>query len=111
MKKNILNFFYAIDKRFWGDDIYTNRYFASVCLLFVALQGGGTIFRSWFGWNVEMNIISTIGLSSIIFGSNLFESIVAAKPKIAFLRSLLTFGCFVAAFALGYLGSGGKPCV
>ena len=53
MKKNILNFFYAIDKRFWGDDIYTNRYFASVCLLFVALlgalQGGGTIFRSWFG--------------------------------------------------------------
>lgn len=107
MKKNILNFFYAIDKRFWGDDIYTNRYFASVCLLFVALlgalQGGGTIFRSWFGWNVEMNIISTIGLSSMIFGFNLFESIVSAKPKIAFQRSLLIFGCFIVAFLLGYL--------
>lgn len=107
MKKNIFNFFYATDKRLWGDDIYTNRYFASVCLLFVALlgamQGGGSILNSWFGWNVEMNIISTIGLSSLIFGFNLFESIVSAKPKIAFLRSLLTFVCFVAAFALGYL--------
>ena len=39
----------------------------------------------------------------MIFGFNLFESIVSAKPKIAFLRSLLTFGCFVAAFAPGYL--------
>ena len=107
MKTNILNFFYAIDKRFWGDDIYTNRYFASVCLLFVALlgamQGGGSILNSWFGWDVDMNVIFTIGLSILVFSYNLFESIVSAKPKIAILRSLLIFVCFVAAFVLGYV--------
>ena len=107
MKKNILNFFYAIDKRFWGDDIYTNRYLASVSLLFVALlgamQGGGSILNSWFGWDVEMNILTTIELSILVFGYNLFESIVSAKPKIAILRSLLILLCFVAAFVLGYV--------
>lgn len=107
MKKNIFNFFYAIDKRFWGDDIYTNRYLASLSLLFVALlgamQGGGSILNSWFGWDVEMNIISTIGLSILVFGYNLFESIVSAKPKIAILRSLLILLCFVATFVLGYV--------
>ena len=107
MKKNILNFFYAIDKRFWGDDIYTNRYLASLSLLFVALlgamQGGGSILNSWFGWDVEMNILTTIELSILVFGYNLFESIVSAKPKIAILRSLLILLCFVAAFVLGYV--------
>lgn len=107
MKKNIFNFFYAIDKRFWGDDIYTNRYLASLSLLFVALlgamQGGGSILNSWFGWDVEMNIISTIGLSILVFGYNLFESIVSAKPKIAILRSLLILLCFVATFVLVYV--------
>ncbi len=107
MNKNIFNFFYAIDKRLWGDDIYTNRYLATLSLLFVALlgamQGGGSILNSWFGWDVEMNIISTIGLSILVFGYNLFESIVSAKPKIAILRSLLIFVCFIAAFVLGYV--------
>lgn len=107
MKKNILNFFYAIDKRFWGEDIYSNRYLASVSLLFVALlgamQGGGSILNSWFGWDVEMNILTTIELSILVFGYNLFESIVSAKPKIAILRSLLILLCFVAAFVLGYV--------
>lgn len=107
MNKNIFNFFYAIDKHLWGDEIYTNRYLATLSLLFVALlgamQGGGSILNSWFGWDVEMNILTTIELSILVFGYNLFESIVSAKPKIAFLRSLLTLGCFVAAFALGYL--------
>lgn len=107
MKKNIINFFYAIDKRLWGDEIYTNRYLATLSLLFVALlgamQGGGSILNSWFGWDVEMNIISTIGLSILVFGYNLFESIVSAKPKIAILRSLLILLCFVAAFVLGYV--------
>lgn len=107
MNKNIFNFFYAIDKHLWGDEIYTNRYLATLSLLFVALlgamQGGGSILNSWFGWDVEMNILTTIELSILVFGYNLFESIVSAKPKIAFLRSLLTFVCFVAAFALGYL--------
>lgn len=107
MKKNIINFFYAIDKRLWGDEIYTNRYLATLSLLFVALlgamQGGGSILNSWFGWDVEMNIISTIGLSILVFGYNLFESIVSAKPKIAILRSLLLLLCFVAAFVLGYV--------
>ena len=106
MNKNIFNFFYAIDKHLWGDDIYTNRYLATLSLLFVALlgamQGGGSILNSWFGWDVEMHIITTIGLSILVFGCNLLESIVSAKPKIAILRSLLIFVCFVVAFVLGY---------
>ena len=72
MKKNILNFFYAIDKRLWGEDIYSNRYLASVSLLFVALlgalQGGGTVLNSWFGWDVAMDITAVILSSILIFG-------------------------------------------
>lgn len=107
MKKNIFNFFYSIDKHLWGDDIYTNRYLATLSLLFAALlgamQGGGSILNSWFGWDVDMSIIFTIGLSILVFSYNLFESIVSAKPEIAILRSLLIFVCFVAAFVLGYV--------
>lgn len=107
MKKNIFNFFYAIDKRLWGEDICSNRYFASVSLLFVALlgalQGGGTVLNSWFGWDVAMDITSVILSSILIFGYNLYESIVSANPKIAFQRSLLIFGCIIVAFVLGYL--------
>ena len=107
MKKNLLNFIYVMEKRFWGEGINTNRYFASISLLFIALlgamQGGGAILHSWFNWDVEMSLPSTVGLAIVVFGFNLYESIVSAKPGIAALRSLFVFGCFVVAFVISYI--------
>lgn len=105
--KGLLCFFYSIDKNIWGDNINTNRYYATICLYFVAimgaLQGGGSILNSWFGWNTDMNLNSNLGLVAVIVGLNLFESIAASGAvKTAVLRSFLVFVVFPLAFALGY---------
>ena len=105
--KDLLCFFNSLDERIWGENINTNKYFASISILLIAVlgaaQGGGTTLQSWFGWDMAMVLPSTVGLAVLIYGLNLYECIVAAGPKIAILRSLLLLVGFALVFAVSYL--------
>lgn len=106
--KSLLTLFWNIDKRIWGDDINTNRYFASTCILFVAFigicQGGGGTLQDWFGWDLNPVIQHSINLVLVIYTANLYESLIATnKASVGILRALLVLASFAIAFVTGYL--------
>lgn len=110
MVQNVLSFFQRIENSIWGEQIVSNKYFASLSIILVALIGalvtGGKILNSTFDLDIEVSFYSAITTGLVIAVLNIYESIIAAEnAKIAILRSLLVFGMIVAAFFVGVLTS------
>ena len=103
-----LAFFYILDKRIWKENLCTNRAFATLSLLMVAVLGailsGGEILNSWFGWDTEVEAFPILALCIIIYGYNVGESILAlGRPLTVLGRSLLFLLAGVVAVGLGML--------
>lgn len=108
--KTYINWFHAWEKSLWNDRIETNRYLATLSLLFVAAMGacigGGSLLHGWFGWQTETPFVVAAGMLLHVGVLNIAESVIAARTaKIALLRALLFTVCLLAAFGLGYVGS------
>lgn len=110
MVQNVLSFFQRIENSIWGEQIVSNKYFASLSIILVALIGalvtGGKILNSSPDLDIEVSLYSAITAVLVIAVLNIYESIIAAEnAKIATLRALLIFGFIVAAFFVGVLTS------
>lgn len=108
--KKIGFFFQHIENRFWLDKVNSNRYFASISILFVLLtgilSGSGQVLGAWFRWDIATNNIAMIGLTLYIWGLNVGESAIASKSiGVAVGRSLLLLAYMLGALVLGYVGS------
>ncbi len=108
--KNKITWFWNIDRRLWGDDLATNRYMATITLMFAmvlgALAGGGTLLSEMFGWNISISYAAAGQTLVYIWGYNVAESVIATDSyKIMVLRSLLLLVVTVAAVAIGALVS------
>ena len=108
--KNLLSIVYLIDKKIWGEKINPNLYFATICMMLVAvtgaLQGGAGIINRLFDTYIEMNPVGSIGFCIFIFGINMYESIIASEDiRTAFLRSLLMLAMTAGLASLGYIAS------
>lgn len=101
---------HAIDKSIWGDKMNSNRYFASITLLFCtilgAVLGGYSYLDSMIDLNINISFASCLcGLVTLV-GLNIAESIMAATDAdTAVLRSLLVSLLLVVGFGLGVLSS------
>ena len=101
---------HAIDKSIWGDKIDSNRYFASITLLFCTIMGavigGYSYLDSMIDLNINISITSCLcGLVTLV-GLNIAESIMAATDAdTAVLRSLLVSVLLILGFGLGVLAS------
>ncbi len=108
--KEKITWFWAWEKRIWDDKVETNRYMATLSILFAAVMGaclgGGRVFYEWFGWDSVPNIVAQGYLLIVIVGMNLCESVIASRSgKVILWRSLLVAGCILAAFAIGVIAS------
>lgn len=107
MKKKI-TWFYTLEKGWWGDKVQSNPYLATISLMFVALlgalTGGGNTLNSWFDWNTEVVLLTTLGVVGLITVYNVGESILAAQNgKVAMLRAVVLLLGMLLAFGVGYL--------
>lgn len=110
--KNLLSFIYLLDKSFWDEKINSNRYFATISLLYCALLGallgGFNYLNGMFEWEIGTRLSLTICLGNVIIvtGLNIAESIMAAENvRTAILRSLLMIVFMPVGFVLGYIAS------
>lgn len=106
--KTLLTWFWKIDKSIWKDNIDTNPYFGSLCLVFAAFtgacQGGGGILNNWFGWNMEPELNVSLTLMLVVYMYNLGESLIfTTKISQGVLRALLFLAALSLAFAVGYI--------
>ena len=106
--KKIFSFFRIIDEKIWGDKVNTNPYFATICLIFVALtgaiNGGGAMLDGLFDMDIDTNLTQAFGFCAFIFGINMYESIIASSDiKTMITRSLLMLGAVVVIAVLGYV--------
>lgn len=107
----VSTFMYTLDRRLFGEKMESNRYFGTLCILFVAVLGGCTYKGSFIikdfidnviDWNVGHSIIAAIAISFILWGLCLAESIVASSSILATIeRTLIYLGIMVAAFLIG----------
>lgn len=107
----LLTFFWSIDEKLWKDQINTNRYFATISLLLVALcgavQGGGGMLANLFDWNTEINPVGNLGFVILLFGLNAYESLIASeKISIALCRCGLLLVVMGATLALSFIMAG-----
>lgn len=108
--KEIITWFWAWEKSLWKEDIGTNRYFATLSILFAALVGacvgGGNTLYDWFGWQLQSSVLGSSALLWYIWCLNLAESILSVgRIRVMLLRSLSVTVCFAAAYGIGYIGS------
>lgn len=95
----IATFMHTADKAFWHEKMATNRYFATVSVLFALLSGivtdqanGGV--RKWLAdsflkWDVYPSLLAALGVLFLLITLNIGESIMSAKNVVsALLRSL-----------------------
>ena len=105
-----ITFFYALEETIWNEKVEANPYFGTLSILIVALSGalvgGDNILYAWFGWEMKISLIGTIGACLYLWGLNVGESIVATNTALtALLRSLLILAVMAGAFGLGYVAS------
>lgn len=105
-----MTWFWNWEKKIWGDRVETNRYFATLCIMFAAIigacVGGGNIFHAWFNWKTDVNLVTMGFFLIMIWGCNLCESIIASQTALTALwRSLLILVCLAGAFAAGVVTS------
>lgn len=103
-------FVHNIDKSIWGDKVESNRYFASLTVLFCIAYGaflGGTSYISDFiDIDIELSIATSVAGICTLVGMNIAESVIATKSAdVAVLRSLLITALLVAGFGIGVLTS------
>lgn len=108
--QNVLSFFQRIENCIWGDQIVSNKYFASLSIILVALIGavvtGGEFLNFVFNWDIKVSFYPAITITLVIAVVNIYESIIATdSAKIAILRALLVLGFILASFFLGVLTS------
>ncbi len=106
--KEKITWFYTIEKDWWGDKVQSNPYFATLSLMFAALlgalTGGGNTLNSWFDWNTEVVLLTSLGVVGLIAVYNVGESILAAQNnKVATLRAIVLLAAMFLAFGVGYL--------
>ena len=110
MVQNVLSFFQRIENNIWGNQLISNKYYASFSIILVAFIGamvtGGKILNSTFDLDIEVSFYSAITIIFFITALNIYESIIATdNVKIAMLRALLVFGFIIASFFFGILTS------
>ena len=90
--------FYNLEKKIWGDDVNTNRYYASIPIILVALVGAIFAMGSITSINIDEDNLPWVAI--LLFLPNLAESIFATNSiKITLLRTLL-IGAFTALAAV-----------
>ena len=107
----VSTFMYTLDKRLFGEKMESNKYFGTLCVLFVAVLGGCTYKGSYviidfiknvIDWNVGHSMIAAIAISFILWGLCLAESIVASLSVLATIeRTFIYLGIMIVAFLIG----------
>ena len=111
---NIATFMHTADLAFWHEKMNTNRYFATVSVLFALLAGIITprahssvrdwLARSFLKWEVYPSFLAAIGVMILLVTLNVGESIIGSKNFVSgLLRSLWMTIAIAFAFFLGCL--------
>ncbi len=103
-----ITFFYTIEEKLWDKKVEANKYFATLCILCVALLGAwhtaGSFLNSALDWNTEISMLNALTFIVYLWGLNIAESVFSCKDiKTATLRSLLIFASFVAGYIAGVI--------
>ena len=115
-------FMQTVDKAFWHEKMNTNRYFATVSVLFALMAGivankshdCDIIFwlASFLKWDVYSSLLAALGIIVVLIVLNVCESIFGAKSFVNGLqRSLLVTAVMVLVFILGYMYAPGMTIV
>ena len=107
-------FMQTVDKAFWHEKMDTNRYFATVSVLFALLAGlvsNGDhmgicywLVESFLKWGIYPSLLAGVGMVFILIVLNVCESIIGAKDAISgLLRSLWVTVIIILVFILGYM--------
>jgi len=108
----IATFMHTADKAFWHEKMNTNRYFATVSVLFALLAGivsNGMGICYWLvefflKWGIYPSLLAGVGMVFILIVLNVCESIIGAKDAISgLLRSLWVTVIIILVFILGYM--------
>jgi hypothetical protein len=110
MKKSLFTILHTLDKNIWGEHINSNKYLATItllfCTLFGVILGGGNYLGDLFDWNINISTTASIASVIVLIGYNIAESIIAAdSAKIAALRALMMCGIMILGFVAGLVGS------
>ncbi len=110
MKKSLFTILHTLDKNIWGEHINSNKYLATItllfCTLFGVILGGGFYLGDLFDWNINISTTASIASVIVMIGYNIAESIIAAdSAKIAALRALMMCGIMILGFVAGLVGS------
>ena len=108
----IATFMHTADRAFWHGKMETNRYFATVSVLFALLAGivttGHTsgilewLVFSFLKWNIYPSLKAAIGMLIVLIVLNVCESIFGAKSFASgLLRSIWVTIAISIAFILG----------
>ena len=111
----IATFMHTADKAFWHDRIVTNRYFATLSVLFALFAGVVTPqahsgLRQWLAdsfleWGVFSSLLAAIGVLFVLVVLNIGESIIGANDFACRLqRSLWVTLVISIFFILGLIG-------
>lgn len=106
--KDKITFFNSIEEKLWGEKVEANKYFATLCVLCIALLGAwhtaGSFLSSALDAPTEMSVFRALLLLAYLWVLNIAESVLACKDtKTATLRSLLVLGAFVCAYIVGVI--------
>lgn len=110
----IATFMHTADKAFWHEKVDTNRYFATLSVLFALLAGIVTAeahsgVRQWLTgsflqWGVFPSLPAAIGVLFVLIVLNIGESIIGAKDIVScLLRSLWVTLVISIVFILGLM--------
>ena len=111
----IATFMHTADKAFWHEKIATNRYLATLSVLFALFAGIVTPeahrgVRQWLAdsfleWGIFSSLLAAIGVLVVLVVLNIGESIISAGDFVSrLLRSLWVTLVISIAFLLGLFG-------
>ena len=104
---------YTADKAFWHEKMNTNRYFATLSVLFAMLAGIVSprthssechwLADSFLKWNIYPSLLAAVGVMIVLIALNVCESIIGARDFISGLLRLLWMTVVIGiVFLLGY---------
>ena len=111
----IATFMHTADKAFWHEKIATNRYLATLSVLFALFAGIVTPeahrgVRQWLAdsfleWGIFSSLLAAIGVLVVLIVLNIGESIISAGDFVSrLLRSLWVTLVISITFILGLIG-------
>ena len=109
--KDKITFFYALEEKLWNENVEANKYFGTLCVLFVALVGAlnsvGGALQSMLDVDAQPSVYASVALCLFVWGLNVAESIVACTNALTALkRSLLMLVVLLAACVAGIVLGG-----